>query len=119
MTFLPTAYHHALNSSSTTNDLTMDYKECLKNKYKELKPFGDVPDTLAKSVVYSVGAATIFTYALERSADVMASTEILDLNYTTTKCRVQLLRMYECPQCNGLTKVKVKPCAAYCLNVLR
>lgn len=123
MELFPVAYHHAVHSSSnsdTTNgDFHIDYKNCLMHTYDDLQPFGGIPKLLTKSIKQSIGAATIFVQALDRGADILASTEELDSDYLTSKCRHHLMKMNYCPQCKGISKHRVKSCYGYCTNVMR
>lgn len=123
MELFPVAYHHAVHSSSnsdTTNgDFHIDYKNCLMHTYDDLQPFGSIPKLLTKSMKQSIGAATIFIQALDRGADILASTEELDSDYLTSKCRHHLMKMNYCSQCKGISKHHVKSCYGYCTNVMR
>lgn len=118
----PVAYHHAVHHTSTVNitdDFHIDYKNCLIHTYDELQPFGGTPKQVAKSLVHSVGAANLFLRSLNRASQVLASTEELDTEYLSPKCKTHLLKMSYCPECKGITKDRLKTCSAYCLNVMR
>lgn len=117
----PVAYHHAVHtgSDSLNGDFHYDYKSCLEHTYHELQPFGEIPKQIIKSLVQSLGPATVFLRSLDKAALVLASTEDLDTEYLSTKCKTHLLKMSYCPECRGISREKIKTCSAYCLNVMR
>uniref|UniRef100_A0A6B2EAU6 Putative heparin sulfate cell surface proteoglycan n=1 Tax=Phlebotomus kandelakii TaxID=1109342 RepID=A0A6B2EAU6_9DIPT len=121
VSLFPVAYHHVVNAESDTHstDFHVDYKNCLMHTFEDIQPFGDIPRTVARSLQHSVGAATVFVRALDRGADVLASTEELDGEYLTHKCKMHLLKMSYCPECRGVIKGRVKSCYSYCINVMR
>ncbi|XP_059620162.1 division abnormally delayed protein [Phlebotomus argentipes] len=121
VSLFPVAYHHVLHAESDTHssDFHVDYKNCLMHTFDDIQPFGDIPKTVARSLQQSVGAATVFVRALDRGADVLASTEELDSEYLTHKCKMHLLKMSYCPVCRGYAKGHVKSCSSYCINVMR
>lgn len=87
--------------------------------YDDLQPFGAIPKTLAKNLIQSLGAATIFVTSLDRGADILAKAEVIDTDSLTPKCRQHLMKMNYCPQCNGISKLRTKSCYGYCTNVMR
>lgn len=129
----PVAYHGAVHLDQHNNkqssaaaaaqtpigDYHGDYKNCLRHTYDELQPFGSIPKQLAGSLQHSLGAATVFVTALERAADILASTEDLTADALTPKCRQHLLRMTYCSKCNGIGGAAGKSCYGYCTNVMR
>lgn len=66
--------------------------------------------------------ATVFMSALDRAAEIMASTEDIGTEYLEPKCREHLMKMNFCQACisaDSDSKVAAKPCYGYCTNVLR
>ena len=121
MEMFPIAYHHAVHSQSANanGDFHTDYKNCLMHSFSSLSPFGDLPSKIAYRLSKSVEATNVFTQALDRGAEILASTEEIGSDYLTEKCRHQLMKMTFCPQCNGLSKQRAKSCHGYCSNVMR
>nr|CAD7610044.1 unnamed protein product [Timema genevievae] len=75
---------------------------------------------LARSISRSAEAARTLFQALELGAEVLSSTDSLLMSEPggTDHCHEALLRMSYCSRCRGLTS-RAKPCAGYCLNVMR
>lgn len=116
-TLFPVVYHQAVHS--TAGDFNADYKMCLQHTYDELQPFGGIPKQLATSLQHSLRTATLFVTALERAADILASTEDLTAEALSPKCRQHLLMITHCNKCRGSQVKQVKSCYGYCTNVLR
>lgn len=123
----PLAYHHAVHSESNeeesqgfTRDFHYDYKHCLTNSYDTLRPFGEIPFSISKSLVQSVTSASILLRALERGAEVLNEIEKLPIKTSlSTTCQNALLKMNYCAACKGHNYHHLKPCFGYCSNVMR
>nr|CAD7461887.1 unnamed protein product [Timema tahoe] len=114
----PEVYHHAVNPR--LRGFSADYKSCLQATMPEIQPFGDVPRALSRSISRSAEAARTLFQALGLGAEVLSSTDSLLMSEPggTDHCHEALLRMSYCSRCRGLTS-RAKPCAGYCLNVMR
>nr|CAD7435383.1 unnamed protein product [Timema monikensis] len=86
----------------------------------EIQPFGDVPRALSRAISRSAEAARTLFQALGLGAEVLSSTDSLLMSDPggADHCHEALLRMSYCSRCRGLTS-RAKPCAGYCLNVMR
>ncbi|KAJ8870908.1 hypothetical protein PR048_027209, partial [Dryococelus australis] len=97
----------------------VDYTACLRGSAPGLQPFGEVPRLAARSLRRSAEAAKTLLQALDLGAEVLASTDSLLMSEPGAEhCHAALLRMSYCSRCRGLTQ-RAKPCAGYCLNVMR
>lgn len=122
--FFPVVYHHVLFSTTATDesvaatkDFHGDYKRCLKHTFDEVRPFGEVPRSVARSLQKAIGAASVFLRVLEQGAGVLESVEQMGDNHFGAKCSGHLVKMNYCQECDG--DRKVKGCHGYCLNVMR
>ena len=125
----PLAYHHAVHSTSTEDDSSMqgavkdfhsDYKNCLINSYEVLHPFGDIPYSISKSLEQSVTSASTLLRALEHGAEVLNEIENLPIESSlSSNCQKALLKMNYCAACKGHNYHHLKPCYGYCSNVMR
>lgn len=109
----PLVYRHSVTHSS--GELTPDYAVCLQATMPEVRPFGETPRALAAAVSRSVRATRVLLRAIQLGVEALETTE--RVWERGDECSVALLRMSYCARCSGLATVK--PCAGYCLNVLR
>lgn len=107
----PLAYHHA---SPKQSDFSETYKECLREKQREIRPFGDLPGIISAHITRSFEAARTFLQALHLGVEVLNTTEHMDYG---PECRKALVRLTYCPHCQGF--LAAKPCPGMCLNVMR
>ncbi|XP_063224262.1 glypican-5 [Bacillus rossius redtenbacheri] len=113
----PEVYRRAL--APGRGAFAADYEACLRAAYPALLPFGDVPRAAARGLRRSAEAARTLLQALALGAEVLASTDSLLMSEPGAElCHAALLRMSYCSRCRGLTR-RAKPCAGYCLNVMR
>ncbi|XP_058120033.1 glypican-4 [Anopheles ziemanni] len=89
------------------------YLGCVSEHMKELKPFGDVPDKLSVQIKRSFVATRTYAQALASAAE--AAKNMINVRLSA-ECTAALTRMSTCNVCAGQTK---KPCAPYCVNVMR
>uniref|UniRef100_A0A182IVS7 Glypican n=1 Tax=Anopheles atroparvus TaxID=41427 RepID=A0A182IVS7_ANOAO len=89
------------------------YLGCVSEHMKELKPFGDVPDKLSVQIKRSFVATRTYAQALASAAE--AAKNMINVRLTA-ECTAALTRMSTCNVCAGQTK---KPCAPYCVNVMK
>lgn len=99
-----------LNSQYTFNT---KYLGCVSEHMKELKPFGDVPDKLSVQIKRSFVATRTFAQALNSAAEVAKN--MLNVRLTA-ECTAALTKMSTCNTCGGFLQ---KPCASYCVNVMK
>ncbi|KAJ6635212.1 Glypican-4 [Pseudolycoriella hygida] len=99
-----------LNSQFNFDD---KYLGCVSEHMKELKPFGDVPDKLSVQIKRSFVATRTYEQALATAADVAKNMVNVRPN---ADCTVALTKMQQCGACKGFTE---KPCANYCVNVMK
>lgn len=119
--FFPLVYHHILLHNNGDRDFAPDYKSCLKKTIDTILPFGDIPQDIAQSLSKSLEATRLLLQAFKIGMEVLNATDILLIDETgrnNGECHTALLKMNYCPMCLGLVK-HTKPCAGYCLNVLR
>jgi dally len=120
----PLAYHHAVHSrnvddDSMQRDFHADYKNCLEKSFDTLQPFGDIPQTISRMLVQSVGAANVLLRSIDHGARIVGETEGLPIDVLSSKCQHALLKMNYCASCKGHNYHHSKPCYGYCSNVVR
>lgn len=93
--------------------LLFRYLGCVSEYMKELKPFGDVPDKLSVQIKRSFVATRTFAQALNAAADVAKN--MINIR-PSAECTAALTKMSTCGACSGHTE---KPCANFCLNVMK
>ncbi|KAF4519320.1 hypothetical protein B566_EDAN017657 [Ephemera danica] len=109
----PLVYRHSVTHAP--GELSEDYAVCLQATMPEVRPYGETPRALATSVSRSIRATRVLLRALKLGIETLDTTE--RVWERGEECSVALLRMSYCARCAGLPTVK--PCAGYCLNVLR
>jgi dally len=120
----PLAYHHAVHSrdadeESMSRDFHVDYKNCLEKSYDTLQPFGDIPNSVSRMMLQSVGAANTLLRSIEQGADIVGETERLNIDSLSDKCRSAILKLNYCATCKGNNYHHSRPCYGYCSNVVR
>uniref|UniRef100_A0A8C6YPT8 Glypican-5 n=1 Tax=Nothoprocta perdicaria TaxID=30464 RepID=A0A8C6YPT8_NOTPE len=108
----PLVYSRLINPGIT--DLSEDYTECLRLTRQDINPFGRYSKNLVTELSKSLWASRLLSQALSLGIEVINTTEHAAL---TKECSRALVRMQYCPHCQGLTLIR--PCAGYCLNVMR
>lgn len=120
----PLAYHHAVHSRNADDeamqrDFHTDYKNCLEKSFDTLQPFGEIPQTISRMLVQSVGSANVLLRSIDHGAQIVAETENLPIDVLSSKCQHALLKMNYCASCKGHNYHHSKPCYGYCSNVVR
>ncbi|XP_014294388.1 glypican-6 [Halyomorpha halys] len=100
-----------LNAQYTFDD---KYLECVNERMKELKPFGDVPSKLSTLLKRSFVATRTFSQALHVAADVVKNMQNMTISES---CHTAVAKMSHCPACSGFGELK--PCSNYCTNVMK
>ncbi|XP_036411858.1 glypican-5 isoform X2 [Colossoma macropomum] len=88
--------------------------DCLRMTRQDVNPFGHHARAMAEELAEALRAARELTRAFSVGEEVMNGTEVAPL---TKECTRALVKMQYCPHCRGLTLIR--PCGAYCLNVMR
>ncbi|XP_027877078.1 glypican-5 isoform X2 [Xiphophorus couchianus] len=111
----PIVYTRLINpgiGGSVTTSSTMG--DCLRMIRQDVKPFGNYPVTMAQELAEVLEAGRQLSLALDKGLEVINATEHANLS---RDCVKGLAKMVYCSHCRGLTLIK--PCAGYCLNVMR
>ncbi|KAM4727714.1 glypican-5-like [Anableps anableps] len=111
----PLVYTRLINpgiEGSVTASSTMG--DCLRMIRQDVKPFGDHPVTMAQELAEVLETGRQLSLALDKGLEVINATEHTNLS---RDCVKGLAKMVYCSHCRGLTLIK--PCAGYCLNVMR
>ncbi|XP_054888828.1 glypican-5-like isoform X2 [Poeciliopsis prolifica] len=111
----PLVYTRLINpgiEESVTTSSTMG--DCLRMIRQDVKPFGNHPVTVAQELAEVLEAGRQLSLALDKGLEVINATEHANLS---RECVKGLAKMVYCSHCRGLTLIK--PCAGYCLNVMR
>ncbi|XP_072111831.1 glypican-5-like isoform X3 [Mobula birostris] len=96
------------------SDVSVDYSECLRLTRQDINPFGSYPVKMAAELSRPLQAMKTLLQALNIGSEVINMTENVAF---TRECTRALVKMEYCSHCHGLTLIK--PCVAYCLNVMR
>ncbi|CAM4718591.1 unnamed protein product [Caretta caretta] len=91
-----------------------EYLECVARQGEALRPFGDVPRKLRLQVTRAFVAARAFVQGLATGRDVVTKASKLP---PSGECLRAAMRMSSCPLCRGTPALK--PCNAFCLNVMK
>ncbi|XP_036410817.1 glypican-5-like [Megalops cyprinoides] len=95
-------------------ELAPERRDCLRMTRQDVNPFGPHPRALAQELSRSLRAGRALSRALAAGEEALNATEQAAV---TRECARALVRMQYCSHCRGLTLIK--PCAGYCLNVMR
>ncbi|XP_013792263.2 glypican-5-like [Limulus polyphemus] len=106
----PVVYNHIINPDM--KEVSDDYKQCLREKTSEIKPFGDKAMLISLQIVRSFDVARSLLQALNLGVEVINTTEYMDFG---TDCYNALVRLTYCAHCQRL--ILAKPCSGFCLNV--
>ncbi|CAH1723269.1 unnamed protein product [Aphis gossypii] len=95
-----------------------DYVQCLAGKALDVKPFGDVPYTLAKDISRTFSATNVLVHALRYGGQLVDEEHSRSwLGYgNREQCSAALTKMRQCSWCDGKD---AKPCHGLCVNVIR
>nr|BAB60703.1 Dally [Drosophila melanogaster] len=119
----PVAYHQMVHlSKNNLGDLHEDYVNCLQHNFDEMHPFGDIPQQVQSNLGKSVHMSNVFMNALLQAAEVLSEADALYGEQLTDTCKLHLLKMHYCPNCNGhhsSSRSETKLCYGYCKNVMR
>uniref|UniRef100_A0A3Q2ZA95 Glypican 2 n=1 Tax=Hippocampus comes TaxID=109280 RepID=A0A3Q2ZA95_HIPCM len=88
-----------------------DYLECVSKHAEQLQPFGDVPRKLRVQV------SRAFIAARALSQGLAAGRDIVNKMTPDSECMRGLMRQWYCPLCRGMPSLR--PCRAFCLNVMK
>nr|XP_046177164.1 glypican-5-like isoform X2 [Oncorhynchus gorbuscha] len=111
----PLVYGRLVNPGvGVQGGLSGERGECLRATRQDVNPFGPHPEMLAQELGRTLGAGRALSLALAEGTEVMNATEHVSF---TKECLRGLTKMQYCSHCRGLTLIK--PCAGYCLNVMR
>ncbi|KAM4551402.1 glypican-5-like isoform 2-T2 [Odontesthes bonariensis] len=111
----PLVYTQLINSG--VEDGVMGGSEaadCLRMIRQDVNPFGHHPAVMAQELAGALGAGRQLGLALEEGVEVINATEHASMS---KDCVKSLVKMVYCSHCRGLTLIK--PCAGYCMNVMR
>ncbi|GIY16415.1 glypican-5 [Caerostris extrusa] len=109
----PLVYHHSINPN--LKDFSADYKECLRQTRREIRPFGDIADrATTQHLVRSFTVARTLLDAFELGVEVITATSSMRFR---PECDTGLMKLVYCSHCSGFARTK--PCGGYCLNVVR
>ncbi|XP_067851684.1 glypican-5b isoform X1 [Heptranchias perlo] len=96
------------------SEVSLDYLECLRLTRQDINPFGSYPVKMVAELSRPLQAMKTLLQALNIGSEVINMTENVAF---TRECTRALVKMEYCSHCHGLTLIK--PCVAYCLNVMR
>ncbi|KAI1882990.1 hypothetical protein AGOR_G00240610 [Albula goreensis] len=88
--------------------------DCLRMTRQDVNPFGPHPGLMAQELPRALQAGRAMSLAMAVGKELVNATEQVSL---PRDCARALVRMQYCSHCRGLTLIK--PCAGYCLNVMR
>ncbi|XP_028929772.1 glypican-5-like isoform X2 [Ornithorhynchus anatinus] len=108
----PLVYSRLINPGII--ELSEEYTECLQLTRQDINPFGHYSRDVVTELSKSLWASRMLNQALNMGVEVINATEHLTI---TKDCSKALVKMQYCPHCQGLTLIR--PCAGYCLNVMR
>lgn len=91
-----------------------DYLECVSKQIETLRPFGETPRILKTLVTRTFVAARSFGQGLMVSGEVVRKVSQVQLSQ---ECMRAMMRMTYCPHCRGMASAR--PCANYCINVMK
>ncbi|XP_050537638.1 division abnormally delayed protein [Daktulosphaira vitifoliae] len=95
-----------------------DYVQCLTGKALDVKPFGEVPTTLAKDISRTFTATNVLVHALRYGSQLVNEEHAKSwLGYgNRDQCIAALTKMRQCSWCAAK---EAKPCHGLCINVVR
>ncbi|XP_078065374.1 glypican-5-like isoform X2 [Mustelus asterias] len=96
------------------SEVSMDYLECLRLARQDINPFGPYPMKMVAEMARPLQAMKTLLQVLNIGSEVINMTKNVVF---TRECSRALVKMEYCSHCHGLTLIK--PCVAYCLNVMR
>ncbi|XP_069752442.1 glypican-5-like isoform X1 [Narcine bancroftii] len=108
----PLVYNRLIHPGLT--EVSTDYSECLHLTRQDINPFGSYPTKMVAELSRPLRAMKTLLKALNVGSEVINMTENVVF---TRECTRALVKMEYCSHCHGLTLIK--PCVAYCLNVMR
>lgn len=108
-------------SEGNRGQLDGEYEQCLQTHINTINPFSELTKLLEKDVAKTFEATKVLIDALNMGAQMLNFSNLLILSessFNVQQCHEALLKMSYCSRCDGYAS-KVKPCAGYCLNVMR
>ncbi|XP_014246357.1 glypican-6 [Cimex lectularius] len=112
--FFSTLYQKMFTVLNAQYHFDNKYLECVTDKMRELKPFGDVPSKLTNQLKRSFVATRTFVQSLTLAGNIVNNIQNLAM---TASCNRAVAKMTQCPACSGLKELK--PCSNYCTNVMK
>lgn len=100
-------------------DFHVDYKNCLEKSFDTLQPFGDIPQTISRMIVQSVGSANVLLQSLDQGGKILGDAVDLPIDTLSAKCEHALVKMNYCASCKGHSYHHSRPCYGFCSNVVR
>jgi len=100
----------------TPESWTHHYTHCISKQATALRSqaYGDMPQKVARKLNSFLSQGYAYMQALNVILETLNTTDNLILD---DQCRNATTRLQYCSHCRGLTEVK--PCAGYCLDVMR
>ncbi|XP_067948170.1 glypican-6-like [Watersipora subatra] len=95
-------------------NFTEPYLACVGDKMDTIKPFGEYPAQLQRNLKQALVSARTYMQGLAVARNVVISTQKVQ---PTASCVKATMKMNFCSHCRGLPSIK--PCANYCLNVMK
>ncbi|RWS10039.1 glypican-6-like protein [Dinothrombium tinctorium] len=90
------------------------YLHCIDRLMDVIKPFGDMPNKLTTEMKLAFFATRTFSQSLSIGRSIVEN--IAEIG-PSAECSRSIMQMTYCAHCQGLANLK--PCANYCLNVMR
>lgn len=115
----PLAYHKKAPDQS--GEFTANYRQCLIDHIEVIEPFAAHPKNIARLLSNALATSRLLFHALQVGVDVLTRADhvlVIERTNDNRACHAALLSMMSCAKCQGI-RANVKPCAGYCLNVMR
>lgn len=121
--FFARLFPYVYQATLTRNrrQLDADYKRCLETRMDSILPAMDAVRGLERDLSATLEATKALIAALELGARTLNATNLATLvepSFAGSRCSDALLHMTYCGLCAGHAP-SVKPCAGFCLNVVR
>lgn len=97
------------------NSFDAKYRNCIRDNTNAVKPFGVQQEYISYQTTRDFEAARVFLEGLKEGRDV--TLKLLD-SPVHDQCKMAFMKMTHCSICYGLNP-DAKPCANYCLNVMK
>ena len=97
------------------NSFDTKYRNCIRDNTNVVKPFGTRQQYISFQMTRAFEASRVFLQGLKEGQDV--TLKLLD-SPVHEQCKMAFMKMTHCSICYGLNP-NAKPCANYCLNVMK